>query len=143
MLTENWNGITFKKFINCSNNPAWNRQVRMLSDLVQYNCSRTDARMLEEAKARLSSMAFFGLVEYQNASGVLFESTFGVKFTKSFRDHLSAARSRSVSLSKENVDISKNDLETIRRLNNLDIELYKYAKDLFSKRIATIMINSS
>ena len=114
--------------------------MRMLTDLAKYNCSQADARMLEEAKERLRTMAFFGLMEHQNASRVLFERTFGVKFTQSFTAQLNTAKSRvqSTSTSNKYVNVNKDDLEQIRRLNNLDIELYKYAEDLFLKRISSL-----
>ena len=137
-FTENWKRITLKQFLNCSENPAWNRQVRMLTDLAEYNCSHTDFRMLEVAKERLRTMAFFGLMEHQNASRVLFERTFGVKFTQSFTEQLNTAQSLVQSTSNESVNVNQDDLDQIRRLNNLDIELYKYAEDLFSKRISSL-----
>ena len=110
----------------------------MLTDLAEYNCGHTDARMLEEAKERLRTMAFFGLMEHQNASCVLFERTFGVKFTQSFTEQLNTAHSRDQSTSNKSGSVTKNDLDQIRRLNNLDIKLYKYAKDLFWKRISSL-----
>ena len=127
-FTDNWHGITFPAFLNCAENSAWNRQVRMLGDPYRYGCSHTDERMLETAKQRLRTMAFFGLMEYQVETRTLFERTFGVNFTHTFAERLNSATSATS-------NITASDLNRIRQHNHLDIKLYRYAKELFLERL--------
>jgi len=87
------------------------------------------SKMLESAKRNLSKMRWFGLVEYQMASEVLFEHAFqplhfGSQFEKWNSTHSSEALDA----------IPRDLLDEITRLNHLDVALYDFAKKLFFQR---------
>ncbi|CAH1797269.1 unnamed protein product, partial [Owenia fusiformis] len=134
---SNWINVQLNDFIKCPHNLAINRQTRMLANLSLVDCYNTstipkperDRMMLESAKNNLRNMAYFGLTEYQELNQHLFEFTFGVNFTKDF-----SQKAITNAVEAENV-ISSSQLESIKELNNLDIELYKYAKKLYFQRI--------
>lgn len=128
-------GVTLKEFLACKHNLAINRQTRMLANLSKVNCYNTtgmtqserDRLMLQSAKDNLVDMAFFGLSEFQNYTQFLFEHTLNINFRKDFEQYKSTHTSRH--------EIDKADEEQVVKLNYLDIELYKFAKDLFFQRI--------
>ncbi|XP_023243309.1 heparan-sulfate 6-O-sulfotransferase 2-like [Centruroides sculpturatus] len=133
---EDWTGVTLEEFIQCSSNLAINRQTRMLADLTLVGCYNTsimsrherDIIMLTSAKQNLKKMAFFGLCEFQKISQYLFESTFHLHFLQSF-EQLNETHS---SLTMN--EISSEDLNKIRKLNYLDVQLYEFAKELLMQR---------
>ena len=86
--------------------------------------------MLNSAKANLANMAYFGLTEEQEISQYLFEETFNLRFKTDF-DQLN----RSDTHSGHSLDkLDDAVIEKIRNLNQLDLELYKYAKILLKDR---------
>lgn len=114
-------GITFT-LDNC--------QTRMISgvgDLVEYGqCTRD---ILDKAKANLKNcFSLVGLTEQFDQTLILLKQKFNWNL---------------ISFAKENVtwnrpllnDISKYDLQTIRKYNRLDSELYDFAKQLFENQI--------
>ncbi|CAH1781990.1 unnamed protein product [Owenia fusiformis] len=133
-----WKNVALDEFINCPGNLAINRQTRMLANLSLVDCYNTstipkperDRIMLESAKNNLKDMTYFGLAEYQKSNQCLFEYTFGVNFTKKF-----AQSKRKSYAEKSKHDISSPQLMKIKELNNLDIELYEYAKELYFQRL--------
>ncbi|XP_063967202.1 heparan-sulfate 6-O-sulfotransferase 3-B-like [Lytechinus pictus] len=129
-----WMGVTLNDFMSCPHNMANNRQTRMLADLTLVNCynktgmSTQDRNliMLASAKANLQSMAFFGLTEFQRESQYLFERTFKIKFnTPLYQSNLTIANAS---------PMQESDMEAVRAVNPLDLELYAFAKDLFFQR---------
>ncbi|XP_015908071.1 heparan-sulfate 6-O-sulfotransferase 2 [Parasteatoda tepidariorum] len=128
--------LTLEEFMNCSYNLAINRQARMLSDLALVGCYNSsslskedkDLIILTSAKNNLHKMSFFGLSEFPKVSQYMFETTFGLNF----RGKKSSARDGSSKSARKELfkEISAKDIETIKRLNYLDIEIYHYAKDL-------------
>lgn len=134
---ENWTDVTLPEFIGCSSNLALNRQTRMLADLKLVGCydttlmsrNRREAILLDSAIRNLESMAYFALVEYQTESQYLFEKTFGMKFRQPFvQMDVEDTRAGSITLDAEN-------LTRIQELNQLDIKLYSFAKELFFERL--------
>jgi hypothetical protein len=147
---DNWKGVTLDQFLDCPANPANNRQVRMLADLHMANCSdifkwltipqSTDDiddvnrryqyiinnPLLRSAMHNLKNMPFFGLEEYQRESEYLFIRTFGYSFSKHFRQTKTFS---------EQVVISSRQRERILDLNRLDLVFYRYAKEVFFKRL--------
>ena len=129
-----WTGVTLDEFMECEFNPASNRMTKMLADLTYIKCNsdlindkeKADNFMLKSAKLNLQTFAFFGLTEFQRESQELFEITFGIAFSKEFEQQETNA-------SKMNVtpDIQKR----IQEINNLDMELYRWAKELFLSRV--------
>lgn len=131
---DDWSGCNLQEFMDCPYNLANNRQTRMLADLSLVGCynvsvmSEDDrwAVLLESAKRNLRSMAFFGLTEYQRKTQYLFERTFNLEFIAPFTQ-LNGTRASSVEVPPETQ-------HRIRLLNQWDVELYEYARDLFLQR---------
>ena len=148
--SDNWKGVTLDQFLGCPSNPANNRQVRMLADLHMANCSQIfewlrapqttedvedvskryqyviNNPLLRSAIHNLKRLPFFGLEEHQKESEYLFTITFGYKF----KPHFEQAKTFS-----EQVVISSKQRERILDLNRLDLVLYRYARELFFKRL--------
>ncbi len=102
-------------------------------DYLNNPSAEKDAELLKRAKASLVSnqMAFFALNEFQYFSTILFEKTFGgvFKFDVEFKQS-NASLSDSI-LKKLDPGI----LAQIERINQLDLNLYKYGVNLFFKRL--------
>ncbi|GIY73002.1 heparan-sulfate 6-O-sulfotransferase 3-B [Caerostris darwini] len=133
---KDWSDVTLEQFLSCKSNLAMNRQTRMLADLTLVGCynktvmseHQREVMMLASAKQNLQKMAFFGLCEFQKLTQYLFENTFHLKFLQPFQQ-LNETRSSSA-LS----EISEKDLQRIKDLNKLDLELYQFAKSLLFQR---------
>ncbi len=131
---SDWSGCTLQQFMDCPYNLANNRQVRMLADLSLVGCynlstvteKRRSQLLLESAKKNLRDMAFFGLTEFQRKTQYLFERTFHLKFIRPFMQFNSTRAA--------GVDLGNDTIQRIEELNDLDMKLYDYAKDLFLQR---------
>ncbi|XP_062380867.1 heparan-sulfate 6-O-sulfotransferase 2 isoform X2 [Sardina pilchardus] len=131
---DDWSGCSLEEFMGCPHNLANNRQTRMLADLSLVGCynltamsdHERGAMLLESAKRNLRRMAFFGLTEYQRKTQYLFEHTFRLAFIAPFTQ-LNGTRAASVEVAPETQ-------RRIRQLNEWDVELYEYARDLFLQR---------
>ncbi|XP_015282324.1 PREDICTED: heparan-sulfate 6-O-sulfotransferase 1 [Gekko japonicus] len=129
-----WSGCTLQEFMDCPYNLANNRQVRMLADLSLVGCynmsfipeNKRAQILLESAKKNLKDMAFFGLTEFQRKTQYLFERTFNLKFIRPFMQYNSTRAG--------GVEVDNNTIRRIEELNDLDMQLYDYAKDLFQQR---------
>lgn len=134
---ESWEGVSLDQFSGCESNMAFNRQTRMLANLRLVDCYNTSAMtrsqrdrvMLDSAKANLRRTAFFGITAQQAKSQFVFEETFNLKFKVDFEEL--AEDQNSVSFLP---DVSAADMQKIRELNSLDIELYDYAMKLLMER---------
>ena len=133
--------ITFDYFMECPGNLATNRQTRMLANRTALQCNSVNSsatletmqrRMLQSAKRNLAQLHYFGLTEHQKENQILFENTFGVKFRK---PGLVQLNSTAQSLK---YIIKKHQLERLKKLNSLDIELYHFGKKIFFSRLKTI-----
>lgn len=113
----------------------------MLANLSLVNCYDKEnlndtgrkQTMLESAKENLNSLAYFAVHGYPNESQLLFEHTFNIKFSVSLAEGIKPKR-----LHKSNVylDTLKPAVkEQVRQANELDMELYEYAKQLFLARV--------
>lgn len=106
----------------------------MLADLSLVGCYNMSAMseearwalLLDSAKRNLRSMAFFGLTEYQRKTQYLFERTFNLEFITPFTQANGTRAS--------NVEIPPKTQQRILQLNQWDVELYEYARDLFLQR---------
>lgn len=137
---DTWSGVSLEEFLSCPNNMASNRQTRMLANLSLVNCyerwlsknwtlsqvKEMERTILQSAMENLKKMTFFGLVEMQRKMQVLFEYTFPYKFKEDFFQY----NSTHVSLTS----VSEKDIELIKEKNQMDIELYDFAKQLFDSR---------
>ncbi|CAH1785129.1 unnamed protein product [Owenia fusiformis] len=135
--TDDWYNTTkvpeldIDEFMQCVNNPANNRQTRMLSDEDAYKHlprgPSQDEIMLRTAKKNLKLFSFFGLTEYMIESQYLFENSLGLHFAHRF----GADNSKALALKR---NLTETQIEDIIGLNKLDIQLYQYAKDIFFQR---------
>lgn len=141
-----WRSVSFEKFVSCPNNLATNRQTRMLADqsmLVNGKalniCSLLSSdlknkldnvELLERAIQGLNSLSFFGLTEYQQESRDLFNAMFKDTFKFSGRVGQNGG-----STDRTLKALSDKELKQVERLNQLDLKLYKYAEELFFKRL--------
>ncbi|XP_010635996.1 heparan-sulfate 6-O-sulfotransferase 1 [Fukomys damarensis] len=129
-----WSGCTLQEFMDCPYNLANNRQVRMLADLSLVGCynlsfipeGKRAQLLLDSAKKNLRGMAFFGLTEFQRKTQYLFERTFNLKFIRPFMQYNSTRAG--------GVEVDEDTIRRIEELNDLDMQLYDYAKDLFQQR---------
>ncbi|XP_053565721.1 heparan-sulfate 6-O-sulfotransferase 1 [Bombina bombina] len=129
-----WSGCTLQEFMECPYNLANNRQVRMLADLSLVGCynmsfipdNKRAQLLLDSAKKNLKDMAFFGLTEFQRKTQYLFERTFHLKFIRPFMQYNNTRAG--------GVDLENSTIQRIEELNDLDMQLYDYAKDLFQQR---------
>ncbi|XP_071798026.1 LOW QUALITY PROTEIN: heparan-sulfate 6-O-sulfotransferase 1-B-like [Asterias amurensis] len=134
-----WENVSLDEFLSCPFNLATNRQTRMLADLTKVGCysslsdAETKVKMLESAKENLRRFAFFGLLENQLDTQLLFEDTFKLKFKKDFdqRNDTYAAK-----IKKENLTVEQ--IQGIYDINAEDFLLYDYARDLFKERVSAM-----
>lgn len=134
---SDWRDVTFQEFVSCPWNLAANRQTRMLADLTLVGCynrsafppHERDLLMLASARENLRRMAFFGLTEQQRQSQRLFEGTFRLRFLRPF-EQVNETRS-----SQAANRVTPAELEAVRRLNHLDVQLYEYARKLMEDRL--------
>nr|XP_037846464.1 heparan-sulfate 6-O-sulfotransferase 1-like [Chlorocebus sabaeus] len=125
-----WSGCTLHEFMDCLYNLANNHQVRMLADLslvAYYNLSfipegKRAQLLLESVKKNLRGMAFLGLTELQRKTQYRFDQMFNLKFTRPFMQYNSTRTG--------SVEVDEDTIRRIQELNDLDMQLYAYAKDL-------------
>jgi hypothetical protein len=134
---QNRTQFEIEDFINCKNNLANNRQTRLLVD---YNESNSDCdlfkvenkrELLENAKNVLSKMNYFAITEYEELSQLLFEKTFENSF-KFINYTIVPLETESSKIAK---NFKKSIINKINEANDMDLELYEFAKILFFKRI--------
>lgn len=128
-----WNDVTFEEFTQCPYNLANNRETRMLSDLTLVGCynkslmseDRRNQIMLQSAKENLLKMAFFGLQDDMRRSQYIFERTFGLQFNKPLINWNETT---------DVTELSREQLQRVKQLNLLDLQLYAFAKQIFYQR---------
>ena len=133
-----WINVTLKRFMECSTNPARNRQTYMLANMQEINCYNLTGmedhvrqkRILLSAKKNLRSMPFFALTDFMDESLFLLKETMGVTFKTQIRKKLISKASL--------LHLDTQIIKTIKELNQLDIELYDYAKKLFFLRLHAV-----
>lgn len=133
---NSWRGVTLDQFAACPYNLAANRQTRMMADLALVGCYNLSYMnpidrnrvMLASAKRNLASMAFFALTEHQKVGQYVFEETFNLRFAVPFEQHNATLSSMTLST------LRPDQVETIQRLNALDLELYDFALKLMNRR---------
>ena len=135
--------ISLEQFISCRNNIANNRQTRMLADYGETDAcnlfeNENKKDLVSNAKNVLRNLSFFALNEYQKESQELFEKIFKNKFRFKFKRDQSINETALTLIN----DLSRPVFEKIINLNELDIELYEFAKNLFFKRLDFYRKNS-
>lgn len=118
-----------------------NHQTRILSGMWPAfgNCT---AEMLEVAKKNLRlHFAVVGLTEYFEQSMVLMRKTLGWNIPfhlslirKAFGGSSQFYEKTNVSINRpQKEDLSEDDLNTIKKFNELDLKLYSHVEELFYK----------
>jgi len=144
-LNQNVKEFPIEMFISCKNNIAENRQTRLLANYNESDKScnlfkkENKRQLLESAKNVLMKMSYFALTEYEELSQKLFEKTFKNSFEFNFKVNPSRIQSSAFNASKILND-ALND--KIYELNDLDLELYEFAKIQFFKRLKFYRIES-
>ena len=158
-----WKNVSLEVFSKCPFNLALNRQTRMLSNRTLAGCYNNsfiskkalNKILLESAKKNLAQMKFFGLSEFMYLNQYLFEKTFpGIIFAKNleekrnqlelFSEHRGLSirfQTWSFSLIGDIKKSSPSLMKIIKANIKLDIELYKFAKELFFKRVTRVLEN--
>lgn len=112
------------------------------SDCSSENFQYHDMIDLETAKSNLESMEFFGLTEELSLSQRLFEAT---RFCRtenhrcSFETYLEQKSKNQQTSDFIQNNLTSNDLDRLRQLNSDDIELYRFARQLFFQRTCRIL----
>jgi hypothetical protein len=97
-----------------------------------------DEELLKRAKLGLLSLDFFGLKEYQEHSRLLFLRTFNntFKFASGLRPKASWKEMSDRQKTDKHIrGLDKKLIEKIKSSNSLDLKVYKYAFELFVKRL--------
>ena len=136
--------ITLEEFADCKDAWSTNRQTVVLADIDEASCwskssytqKERNKLLLDSAKHNLRKLSYFGLTEFQEESGDLFERTFGLNFLNppkkiEFNDTHAGKVVHSV------VQDSELYKRVVQR-NCLDLELYKFALGLFEQRLNAI-----
>jgi hypothetical protein len=100
----------------------------ILPFLLEQELDVKPEQLLTEAKKRLSNMAFFGLTERFQDSMFLMAFTFGLPALVDYQT-LNVAPSR-----PHQRDLPPETIQQIRAENQLDLQLYAYARQLFQER---------
>ena len=138
--------LTLEKFLKCTESWSINRMTLSLADhelatcwdKKKYSRKQRDRILLESAKSNLCNFSYFGLNEFLKESGSLFEETFGLILkTPIQRQPLNVSKaSQYVSALMDDNEI--NIYTKVVQNNLLDLELYKYALDIFRTRMRAI-----
>ena len=143
---ETWGNVTLEEYMACDSNWANNRQTIMLADLEAVGCfgksnlsaDERDHILLQSAKKNLEQFSFVGLSEYMTENGILFEHRFGIELEDpSMQKKLQYQHSGPL---LQQVWNNSTLFSAIASLNNLDMELYHYAKKLFVSRLNQIKV---
>ena len=135
-----WSNVTMESFVSCDTNWANNRQTFALTDLEQFGCfnrsvwKQREVELLNSAMSNLRDMAFFGLAEYQEESGALFQETFDLVMPSGSLEQKPLAVQHSYEILRE-IATNETIYQRIVRNNHLDMQLYQYALKLFASRL--------
>lgn len=136
--------LSLEAFTQCENNIAENRQTRLLADYDENgkNCSlfnhENRRELIKNAKNTLRKMSYFAINEYEELSQKLFEKTFQNSFQVYVKVLPDKYKTHNFNLIKS---VNKSLIERIDKLNDLDWELYEFAKILFFERIKFYNLN--
>ena len=135
---------SLRKYLGCDVSWRNNRLTLALADNEQVTCwNRTQytseergQMLLDSAKQNLLKFSFFGILEFQEESGWLFERTFGLEF--GIRPPHLPFNSSLASLLLQELLLHPSLYERVVANNKLDLELYWFAVEEFGKRMRTI-----
>ena len=133
--SDSWLGVSLHDFMHCPFNPATNRQTWMLADVESIGCDKLKylpadelkTRLLNSAKRNLMNSLYFGISEFREDAADAIKDTFGLKFTASFPNEKNP----------EEINdqfISESEEKSVYAVNDMDVELYQFAKFVYNKR---------
>jgi len=113
-----------------------NGQTRRLAGEMNLPVGRVSERTLEKAKENLASkFSVIGLTERFEESQVLLSRAFGWRYTRPATRNVGTNRpARS--------EISEAELRLIRNRNSFDVELYRFAAELFARSAASVNMDA-
>jgi hypothetical protein len=134
--------LSLESFISCANNPANNRQTKMLA---LYNFKNnecfgegvSDNDLLQRAKLTIDNLYYFGLNEYQKESAELLIKVMSCSWDEDkliYKFNEGIYQKKTISESKLRY-IEPAIIEKIKKNNQLDIQLYNYAKKIFFQKL--------
>ena len=138
--------LTLEKFVRCTESWSINRMTLSLADhelatcwdKKKYSRKQRDRILLASAKSTLRNISYFGLNEFIAESGLLFEKTFGLILKNPIHgqplNNSKAGQFISSLMQEKEISIFKKVIQN----NLLDLELYKYALDIFRTWMRTI-----
>ncbi|KAL1449919.1 hypothetical protein WDU94_002389 [Cyamophila willieti] len=115
-----WTGVSFDEFVNCSHNLAVNRT--------------KEPANVGLSQAELASMAYFALTEYQKIDQYVFEETFNMRFFVPFVQENATQSQHLLAM------LTQPQLNKIKQLNALDMELYEFARSLLMRRFEKLKV---
>lgn len=108
-----------------------NIQSRLLSPLEgEWGIDCIGKESIEHAKARLEEMLFVGIVERMTSSVAMLSDLIGLPFPGS------VPRLNPTTRRQRMEEVDPEVIETLTRKNQVDMELYRFADDLFQERFA-------
>jgi hypothetical protein len=135
--------MSMEEFVMNDLERSYNLQTRYLSG-TEFNRQIADksiaygdctSQILESAKNNLEKYFCFGIMEKYDESLILLSTAVGWKFSNVF---YRAKSNVSVNRILENKQISQDDLALIKKYNEWDIELYKYALKVFEDKMNSL-----
>lgn len=108
-----------------------NGQTRRMAGEMNLPCGRVTRHTLERAKSNLAGFAAVGLTERFDETLALLARVFGWSARAYVAQNVGADRPPRSELSRETV-------EAIERCNRFDLELYRYAADLFESAVGGV-----
>jgi hypothetical protein len=112
-----------------------NGQTRRLAGEMKLPCGRVTPGMLERAKANLARFAVVGLTERFEESLILLQRAFN------WTPHRLAARNAGENRPPR-AEVGEEARKTIEDCNRLDMDLYRFASDLFEQAVRKIDMKS-
>ena len=140
--------LTLGRFSRCADSLSINRMTLSLADHElatcwdkKYSREQRDQILLESAKSNLRNFSYFGVNEFFVESGLLFEETFGVVFGNPIHEQSLNSSYAGKFISSLMLPASEEEIDVLKKVvqnNLLDLELYKYALDIFKIRMRAI-----
>ena len=144
---EKWKDVKLSEYVDCLENPAFNRLVKHLGNLDEVGCFESVAttnpgnknylnqmsKLLNSAKSNLNDkIAYFSLNDEQRLSQWLFEETFGIEFGNYEEGDFPGFYQKSGTQAARFESIASDTLiEKVKAMNTYDIQLSEYARKLF------------
>ena len=130
--------ISLKEYCTMNKPNMCNAQTRFLAgeNFIQVN---NESKILEQAKKNLQEyFSIVGITERFDETLILMKEKLGWSSNPYYY-----RRNTNKNVSYSQLNIKEDTLVTIRKYNQLDLELYKYANELFERDLLTLSNNSN